>query len=244
VGAALSCADVMVTLYKRVLNVTAANLGDPARDYFFLSKGHAAPALYATLVEVGLLDADRLGRHLEPGDWVYWHPNPKIPGVEFHSGSLGHMLPLAVGVALDCRLAGQSNRVVVLTGDGELDEGSNWEACLLASAYQLDNLTIVVDRNGFQANMRTEELIPLEPLAAKFEAFGCQVVSVDGHDQDALEAAFGRLPFAPGKPSVVVAQTVRGRGLPSLEERADRWFCTLDRVEVAALLDELHRSQP
>jgi transketolase len=238
-GAALSCADLLVALYGRFLNVHAGNLSDPTRDYFFLSKGHAVPALYATLAEVGLIDPARLANHLKPGDTVYWHPNRQIPGVEFHAGSLGHLLPVALGVALDCRLARQHNRVVVLTGDGELNEGSNWEACLVAAAYHLDNLVIIVDRNGFQANMQTEDLIPLEPLSAKFEAFGCRPVEVDGHDLEALDALFARVPFTPGRPSVVLAHTVRGRGLPSQEARANRWFCSPSPAEVELLLDEL-----
>jgi transketolase len=150
------------------------------------------------------------------------------------------LLSVAVGVALDCKLRGQTNKVIVITGDGELNEGSNWEACLVASATYLDNLTIIVDRNRFQANMRTEELIPLEPLTQKFEAFGCQTVRVDGHSFAALEAVLTHLPFARGKPNAVIAETVRGRGLPSIEQRADRWFCNFTQAEVEALLAELH----
>jgi transketolase len=153
---------------------------------------------------------------------------------------LGHLLAVASGVALDCKLRRQTNRVVVITGDGELNEGSNWEACLVAQAYHLDNLVIVVDLNAFQANLRTEALLPLEPLAQKFEAFGCAVRQVDGHDFRALAELFAGLPFADGRPSVVIADTVRGRGLPSLEQRADRWFCNFSHDEVAQLLDELH----
>ncbi len=128
VGSALSCTDLLVYLYARFLNITPDNLDEPTRDYFFLSKGHAAPALYATLVEAGLLPSERLENHLQPHDSVYWHPNRCLTGVEFHAGSLGHLLPVAVGVALECKMRRGSNRVVVLTGDGELNEGTNWEA--------------------------------------------------------------------------------------------------------------------
>lgn len=240
IGASLSCADLIVYLYRRFLNISRETLDDPRRDYLFLSKGHDVPALYGTFVELGWLKANRLRRHLHTDDDIYWHPNARIPGVEFHSGSLGHLLPVAVGVAYDGKLRGQDNRVVVITGDGELNEGSNWEACLVAASYGLDNLAIVVDRNAFQANMRTEDLIPLEPLEAKFAAFGCVPRRVDGHDFAALEQAFTALPFTPGKPGVIIADTMRGRGLPSIADRADRWFAHFTHAEVTQLLQELH----
>src|SRR5262249_3612554 len=149
------------------------------RDWFLLPKGHAVPALYGVLVEVGRLPAERLERHLSQEDRIYLHPHPEVPGVEHHSGSLGHGVPVAAGVALDVQRTGGRNRVVVLVGDGELDEGSVWEGLLVAAAQKLDNLVVVVDRNGLQANLRTEELVPLEPLADKLAAFGCGVVEVD-----------------------------------------------------------------
>jgi transketolase len=242
IGSALSCVDLLVYLYTCHLRIDGAALDDPRRDYLFLSKGHAVPALYGVLAELGWLDEARLERHLRAGDVIYWHPNPAVPGVEFYTGSLGHLLPVATGVALDCKLRGQNNRVVVVVGDGELNEGSNWEACLLASARRLDNLLIVVDRNGFQANVRTEALIPLEPLPLKFQAFGVEAARVDGHDFAALHHIFSRLPLLPGAPSAVIAETVRGRGLPSIEARADRWFANFTPAEVEALLQELHHS--
>ncbi|MBN1992748.1 MAG: transketolase [Anaerolineae bacterium] len=241
-GASLSCVDLIVYLYLKFLNLNRHNLTDPHRDYLFLSKGHNVPALYGTFVELGLLERQRLKNHLAPHDSLYWHPNRNIPGVEFHSGSLGHLLAVAVGVAIDCKLRQKDNKVVVITGDGELNEGSNWEACLVAAAYKLDNLAIVVDRNTFQANEQTEDLIPLEPLGAKFEAFGCAVDWVDGHNFAALDETFAHVPFAGGKPSVIIAETVRGRGLPSLEKRADRWFCNFTHAEVEQLLQELYNA--
>lgn len=243
-GASLSCADLIVYLYRRFLNVGPANFDAPDRDYLFLSKGHDVPALYGTFVELGWLAPERLRNHLKTNDTIYWHPNRHIPGIEFHSGSLGHLPSVAVGVALDCKLRGLNNRIVVITGDGELNEGTVWEALLVANAKQLDNLLFIVDRNHFQANMRTEELIPLEPLAPKFEAFGCRVRRVDGHDFEALEEALLDLTVLPrpvrSGPAVLIADTVRGRGLPSIQERADRWFCNFTHEEVEALLEELH----
>ncbi|HEV8551656.1 MAG TPA: transketolase [Polyangiaceae bacterium] len=244
IGASLSCVDLLVHLYTRVLTVTPATVKDPNRDYLLLSKGHDVPALYGTLAELGFIDRERLKAHLSVDDSIYWHPNRAVPGVEFHSGSLGHLLSVGVGLALDARLRAAKNRVFVVLGDGELDEGSVWEALLVASAQKLDHLVCIVDRNEFQANIRTEELVPLEPLAAKFEAFGASVVRVDGHAFPALDGAFERLPLSPGRPSVVIADTVRGRGCPSIERRADRWFVNLPESEMLALLDELHGKGP
>jgi transketolase len=240
VGSALSAVDLLVYLYGEFLYQNRDNLHDPERDYLFLSKGHAVPALYGTLCEIGLLEEARLESHLRINDSIYWHPNCEIPGVEFHAGSLGHLLSVAAGVALDCRICQQDNRVVVIVGDGELDEGSNWEACLFAAAYGLDNLTIVVDRNGFQANARTEELIPLEPLGRKFEAFGCRPARVNGHDFGALHQAFSQLPFSVAQPSVIIAETIRGYGVPTIEELADRWFILSEPEEAELLIEELH----
>jgi transketolase len=240
IGASLSCADLFVYLYKDFLNVGPGNFDNPDRDYLLLSKGHDVPALYGTMAELGWIEKERLTNHLKTNDFIYWHPNRNIPGIEFYSGSLGHLPSVGLGIALDIKIRGGNNRVVVVTGDGELNEGTCWEAILVAQAYGLDNLVFVVDRNQFQANIRTEELIPLEPLADKFKAFGCAVQRINGHDFDALETAFSELPFEKGKPSVIIADTVRGKGLPSIQERADRWFCNFSAEEVEGLLRELH----
>ncbi len=240
IGASLSCVELMVYLYAEFLQIDKNNLSDPERDYLFLSKGHDVPALYGTLAELGFIDNKRLENHLKTNDSVYWHPNRSIPGVEFHAGSLGHLPAVAAGVAYDCKIKNQQNRIVVITGDGELNEGSVWEALLVANAYGLNNLTIIVDRNQFQANIRTEDLIPLEPLADKFEAFGCHVTRIDGHDFDAIEKALKSLPYSNHKINVVIADTVRGKGLPSIEARADRWFCAFSPAEGQQLQNELH----
>ena len=239
-GASLSCADLLVYLYSEFLNVRPDNLTDPNRDYLFLSKGHDVPALYGTFVELGFIDKARLDQHLNTDDHIYWHPNRNVPGVEFQSGSLGHLPSVALGVAMDCRMRGQDNKIIVITGDGELNEGTVWESLLVASAHKINNLTLVVDRNHFQANVATEDLIPQEPVVPKFEAFGCEVRRIDGHDFAQLEDAFAGLPFSETKPSVIICDTVRGRGLPSIEARADRWFCNFSAEEVEELLRELH----
>lgn len=243
VGASLSAADLIVYLYSDFLNVNANNLEDPNRDYLFLSKGHDVPALYGTFAELGLLDKERLKSHLSVSDHIYWHPNTKIPGIEFHSGSLGHLPSVAIGVAMDIKIKGGANKVVCIMGDGELNEGTCWEAVLVANAYKLDNLIFVIDRNHFQANMATEDLIPLEPLHDKFTAFGAAVKRINGHSFEELHEAFAAYPFQEGKLNVVIADTIRGKGLPSIERRADRWFCNFNEAEVADLLRELHGEQ-
>jgi len=243
IGASLSCADLIVYLYSCVLNVAPENVNDPDRDYFLLSKGHDVPALYGSFAELGFFDPARLGNHLHPRDVIYWHPNRGVPGVEFHSGSLGHLLSVGIGVALDIRMRKGSNRVFVMLGDGELNEGSIWEAALVAGARQLDNLVVVIDRNAFQANLRTEDLLPLEPIENKFEAFGWSVKRINGHSFADMEEAFSELPFEAKRPSVLIADTVRGKGLPSIEQRADRWFVNFSSDEVDMLLDELHGLQ-
>jgi transketolase len=240
VGASLSAADLIVYLYGEFLNVNSTNLDDPNRDYLFLSKGHDVPALYGTFAELGLLEKSRLKNHLATTDHIYWHPNTKIPGIEFHSGSLGHLPSVAIGVAMDIKIRGGKNKVICIIGDGELNEGTCWEAVLVANAYKLDNLIFVIDRNQFQANMATEDLIPLEPLHDKFTAFGATVKRINGHSFDALHEAFSAFPFQEGKLNVVIADTVRGKGLPSIERRADRWFCNFNAAEVEDLLKELH----
>ena len=238
-GAALSCVDLIVYLYSEILRVTPATARDPDRDIFLLSKGHAVPALYAVLAERGFFPGELLERHLEVESGVYWHPNPRLPGVELQSGSLGHLLSVGMGLALDARLRGSLRRVYVLVGDGELNEGSIWEGLLVAAAHELSNLVVIVDRNRLQANVPTEVLIPLEPLADKLAAFNLGVLTCDGHDFTALGRAFAAVDRERGRPSCIIANTVRGKGLPSLEGRTDAWFV---HGHVPTLLGELERA--
>ncbi len=240
IGASLSCTDLLVFLYSNYLDINSGNLNNDERDYLFLSKGHDVPALYGTFAELGIISKDRLKNHLHTNDFIYWHPNRNVNGVEFHSGSLGHLLSVAAGVAYDCKIKNMKNKIVVVLGDGELNEGSVWEASLTASAYKLDNLIAVVDRNQFQANVRTEQLIPLESLEKKFEAFGWSVSTCNGHNFDDLREVFSKIPFVKNLPSAVIADTIRGKGLPSIEEKADRWFCNFSKEEIEMLLAELH----
>jgi len=239
IGASLSCVDLLTYLYVDVLRVLPEMLEDPNRDYLLLSKGHDVPALYGVLTELGFMDPGRLRNHLKTNDAIYWHPNRAVPGIEFHSGSLGHLLSVGIGIAYDMTLRGGTNRVFVVCGDGELNEGSMWEAMLVAHAYSLRNLTLIVDRNGFQANLPTEDLLPLEPLEDKFRSFGWTAARTNGHSFAGLEKAFADIEARRSGPAVVIADTVRGKGLPSIERRADRWFANFSHEEIDMLLAEL-----
>jgi transketolase len=242
-GASLSCADLLVYLYSGYQNIHRDNLKDPQRDYLFLSKGHDVPALYSTLAEVGILEKHRLQNHLSVYDHLYWHPNTSVPGIEYYSGSLGHLLSVAIGVAIDCKLRKTANRIIVILGDGELNEGSVWEGLLVGNAYKLDNLLVIVDRNQFQANLHTEELIPLEPLETKLESFGWTVKTINGHDFSDIHDGLLNIISNTACPQVIIADTIRGKGLPSIENRADRWFCNFTRHEIDQLLNELHTNK-
>ena len=243
IGSALSLVEITTYLYNNYLNINPENFDNPERDYLFLSKGHSVPVLYSTFVELGWMPEKRLDNHLKISDDIYWHPNINIPGIEFPSGSLGHSLSVAVGVAIDSKLKNQPNKIFVIMGDGELNEGSVWEGLLTASAYKLDNLIIIIDRNKLQANTQTENLIPLEPLADKFTSFGCAVQRINGHDFNEISNSLNNIPFHKNKPSVIIADTVRGKGIPSIENRADRWYANFTITDYETLINELYFSQ-
>jgi transketolase len=241
-GASLSCVDLLVSMYADCLNLSPDLISDPDRDIVLLSKGHAVPALYGTLAELGYFPAARLAAHLSTDDSIYWHPNADIPGVEFHSGSLGHLLSVGIGMALDARLRGSESRVFVIVGDGELNEGSIWEAVLVARAQELNRLFLLVDRNQLQANIHTEDLSPLEPLAAKFEAFGWAITLIDGHSfKDLRRALTGS---STRRPTAIIANTVRGKGIPEHEGRVDKWFVKSNAEQGAELMAVVRGSSP
>lgn len=247
VGSALSCVDLLVELYFRQLRVDPIDPGWDARDIFLLSKGHAVPALYAVLAERGFFRRERLMTHLEVEGSVYWHPNRDIPGIEFHSGSLGHCLPVGLGIALERArsrdVERRQSQVFVMLGDGELNEGSVWESLLVAPQLLADGLTVIVDRNRIQANERTETLLPLEPLRSKLEAFGWRVAETNGHDFAAMEQAFE---LCGERLTVILAETKRGRGVESLENRIGGWFVHASPTELDLYQSELasaHRAE-
>jgi transketolase len=239
-GGDLSCADILATMYFHVLRVDPHAPHDPERDRFVLSKGHASGALYATLAEAGFLPHDALDDYMKPLSPLNGHPDRnKVPGVEANTGPLGHGLPIAVGIALGARLRGSSWRTFVLTGDGELQEGSNWEAAMAASQFQLDQLTVIVDRNGLQQGAGTEETIALEPLADRWRAFGFAVAEVGGHDIDALVRVLTSVPLEARRPTCVIARTTKGRGVSFMEDRAEWHHRIPTAAELAAALAEL-----
>jgi transketolase len=211
IGGDYSAIDIMATLYGAVLDITPESVVDPERDRFILSKGHVAGALYTTLAAFGFLPVTELATFLKPLSALNGHPNRrKVPGVEANTGPLGHGLPIAVGHALSAKLDVSLRRTYVLVGDGELQEGSNWEAMMAASQYQLDRLTVIVDRNRLQQGATTKETNDLDPLPDKATAFGFAVVEVNGHDHGELLDVLSAVPFRPGKPTFVIAHTHKG----------------------------------
>ena len=239
IGASLSCVDLIVYLYKKLLNLKDIDVKSKKRDYFILSKGHDVPALYSVLANLGIIDLQRLENHCSVNDNIYWHPNINIPGVEFHSGSLGHGLSVAMGIAYYHKIKKMNNKIVVMLGDGELNEGSIWEGFLVASAKNLNNLTVIIDRNEFQANLKTEDLIPLEPIEDKIKSFNWNVRRINGHKFDEIDKAFSNISNNK-KPTAIIADTVRGKGLPSLERDGTRWFVHFTDDEASQLIDELN----
>lgn len=239
-GGDLSCADILATLYFHTLRYDPARPGLPTRDRFILSKGHASAALYATLAEAGFIPRDDLDSYMRPLSLLNGHPDRnKVPGVEANTGPLGHGLPIAVGAALAAKMDDAAWRTFVLTGDGELQEGSNWEAIMAASQFRLDRLTVIVDRNRLQQGDATERTIALEPLADRWRAFGWGVVEVDGHDVSALADVFDALPAVDGRPTCVIARTFKGRGISFIEDRVEWHHRVPTDAELAAALLEL-----
>lgn len=238
-GGAFSCTEVLTALYFSVLNVDPERPDDPDRDRFLLSKGHAAVGLYATLAERGYFPTEELAGYGRPGSRLMGHPVRAVPGVELPTGSLGHGLALACGFALAHRYAGRDARSFVLLGDGELQEGSVWEAAIAAASLRLDRVVAVVDRNGLQLTGSTEGIAPMEPLADRWRDFGWSVREADGHDPVLLADHLAAAPWEPGKPSVLIARTVKGHGLPFLEGRAASHYVTLSERNHARALGAL-----
>lgn len=242
-GGSLSCVDILNVLYNHVMNVTPANFHDPDHDRYVQSKGHSVEALFTVLADKGFYPRSELDTISRYGSHFIGHPTRKVPGVEQNTGALGHGLSVAVGMAIAAKKDKRPFRVFTLLGDGELAEGSSWEALMTAAHYKLDNLTVIVDRNHFQITGNTEDVNGLEPLADKFTAFGCAVTEVDGNDIGALVRTFDCLPFTAGKPSLILAHTVKGKGI-SFMEAGSKWHHRVptDR-ELAAALAELAQAE-
>lgn len=216
-GGSLSCTDILNVLYNDVLNVSPGNFTSPDRDRYIQSKGHSVEALYVVLADKGFFPEADLNTLCRYQSHYIGHPTKKVKGVEQNTGALGHGLPIAVGTALAAKMDKKSYRVFTLLGDGEMPEGSNWEAAMSAAHYKLDNLCAIVDKNSLQITASTAEVMNSDPLDKKFESFGWSVQEIDGNDIDALTGAFHRLPFETGRPSVIIAHTVKGRGISFME---------------------------
>lgn len=239
IGSILSIADILAVLYGGFLNYDVNQPRNPKRDRFILSKGHAGAGVYAALAEVGFFSTDELASHYQNGSKFSGHVSHKgVPGVEFSTGSLGHGLPVAAGIAYHAKIINESFRTVVLLSDGECDEGSNWEAFLFAAHHALNNLICVVDFNGLQSIKSTTETLNLEPFDKKLEAFGWNVVSVDGHDHNQILNALTHT--STEKPTVIIAKTVKGKGVSFMENSVLWHYRTAVCEEFDNALNELN----
>ena len=241
-GGSLSCVEILACLFFRHLRHDPRDPRRVDRDRFVLSKGHAAPALYAALAEAGYFPLERLDSFKALGSILQGHPDMLLtPGVEMSTGSLGQGLSAALGMALALRLDGRGSRVYVLLGDGELDEGSVWEAAMAAAHHRVENLTAILDRNQLQISGPTEQCLHLEPLAAKWQAFGWEVFAVDGHDPSAILEALRAAGEIRGRPSLLIARTVKGKGVPTLEGKPGSHSCSLSEEQFAEAMERLAR---
>jgi transketolase len=241
IGGSFSATDLVVGLYYHTMRHDPANPTWPDRDRFILSKGHCAPVIYAVLADCGYFPSADLARFRRPGSHLQGHPyQPKTPGIEASTGTLGLGLSTALGMALGAKLRNQSHSYYVLCGDGELQEGQIWEAALFGSKYKLDNAIAFVDRNYLQTDGNTEDVMPLDPLVEKWRAFGWNAFEIDGHDFGQIFDSIERAKEVRGKPTMIVANTVKGKGVSFMENQAE-WHSgppTMDQYTKA--LEELH----
>lgn len=222
-GGSLSVADVLVYLYFEEMNIDPKNPKNPERDRFVLSKGHCAPALYATLAERGFFNGDEMANLRQFGSFLQGHPDMKgVPGVDMSTGSLGQGVSAANGMALAAKLDKKSYRVYTATGDGELEEGQVWESAMFAAHYKLDNLTLFVDNNGLQIDGDITEVMNPMPIKEKYDAFGWHTIEIDGHDYNQIEAAVNEAKSTKGKPTAIICKTIKGKGVSFMEGQA-KW---------------------
>ena len=239
-GGSLSCADILTALYFNVMNIDKNNLNDKKRDKLVMSKGHASPALYAVLAEKGFISEEELMTFRLINSRIQGHPNMKsCPGVDMTTGSLGQGLSVGAGMALANKLDNNPFRTYVICGDGECDEGMIWEAAMAASHYKLDNLLMILDHNGLQIDGRNEDVMNNAPLGEKFAAFGWNVFGVDGHDIDAVTEACKAAETVKGKPTVIIAETVKGKGVSFMENQAGWHGKAPNDEELAIALKDL-----
>jgi len=240
IGSALSIADIVAVLYGNIMQFDPLDQSNQNRDRFILSKGHACVALYAALADSGFFPVSDLEAYGTDHSKLMNHVSHSVPGVEFSTGSLGHGLPYGVGKALSARIKKMSWRTFVLLGDGEMDEGSNWEALMFAAHHKLDSLVAIIDYNKIQSMDTVSNTLGLEPLAEKLNAFGCIVKEVDGHDHNQLIRAFSS--HTENKPLVIVAHTVKGKGVSFMENKVEWHYKNPDDAQLALALTELEES--
>lgn len=241
IGGDMSVMDTLVTLYFSQMNISPENMDDPDRDLFVMSKGHSVEALYAVLAKKGFFSIDEvIEKFSKFGSKFIGHPNNKLPGIEMNSGSLGHGLPVCVGMALAGKMNHKNYRVYTVMGDGELAEGSVWEGAMSASQYKLDNLCAVVDRNRLQISGTTEEVMHQDDVAERFRSFGWNVIDVkDGNSIEQLNAAFEEAKTVKGKPTLLVANTVKGCGSSVMENKAAWHHHVPNNEEYAQIMKDL-----
>lgn len=237
IGSALSIADILAVLYGKVMRYDSSDPRSPSRDRFILSKGHACVAVYATLAEAELIPHEDLLTYGEDFSWLMNHISHKVPGVEFSTGALGHGLSFGVGKALIAKSRGADWSTYVLLGDGEMDEGSNWESLMFASHHRLSNLVAVIDCNNLQSLTTVPQTLSLEPLADKLTSFGCDVSDIDGHDHESLSIALANR--CPNKPRAILARTIKGKGVSFMEHQVDWHYQNPNDIQLATALQEL-----
>lgn len=239
-GGALSMSDILAVLYTSYIDVEAVKSKSPNRDRFILSKGHCCASLYAMLAEVEIMDkAELMQNFAKNGTHYFAHASHTLPGVELSTGSLGHGLPVACGMALGAKKSGKGFKVYCLVGDGEMDEGSNWEAIMFAAHHHLDNLCLIIDKNQMQAMGDTKDVLCLDPLPEKFEAFGWNVKEIDGHDIEDIVLAFENFKCCSKKPFVIVANTIKGKGVCFMEHNLRFHYSAPKDDELKLALEEL-----
>ncbi len=243
IGGDFSVMETLVTLYNQVMNISPANADDPNRDYFVMSKGHSVEAYYAVLADKGFFQTEKVVKEFSQfGSLFIGHPNNELPGIEMNSGSLGHGLPVCVGMALACRMDRRPSRVYTVMGDGELAEGSVWEGFMAAGHYGLDNLCAVVDRNHLQISGTTEQVMTHENLHQQVESFGWNVIEVDGNSIQELEDAFETAKTLKGKPTCIIANTIKGFGGGEVMENKAAWHHHVpNQEEYQQIMDEIDR---
>jgi transketolase len=241
-GGSLSCTDILNVLYNQVLNISPENFSSPERDRYIQSKGHCVEALFVVLADKGFFPEEDLNTLCQYQSHYIGHPTKKVKGVEQNTGALGHGLPMAVGTAIAGKLDKREYKVYTLLGDGELPEGSNWEAALSAAQYKLDNLCVIVDKNSLQITASTAEVMSTDPLDKKWEAFGWAVKEVNGNDVDELMEVFNSLPFEKGMPSVIIAHTTKGKGVSFMENQLKWHHGVPSNEEYELALQELDKA--